>query len=254
MIHADAVKLFSSDLDNTVFGDPGAMVRFRAFWQDLPAAERPILCYNSGRLLDDQIELLADGPLPQAQFLIGGVGTEIYDVEAESRLDEYEERFFDGWDLSAIQAIVAGRWNAEPQPDRYQTPFKSSWYLMNAAPESIDELRATLAEQDLRVTVIYSSDRDLDVLPAGADKGSALAWLCERLRIDPSRVVVAGDTGNDSRMFRAIPVRGIVVGNARAELIEATRDLSVYRATAHQADGVIEGLKHFRIGSRIANQ
>jgi hydroxymethylpyrimidine pyrophosphatase-like HAD family hydrolase len=98
------------------------------------------------------------------------------------------------------------------------------------------------------VCVVYSSSRDLDVLPADANKGNALRWLAARLEIDTKDIVVAGDSGNDTSMFFVPQVNGIVVGNGRSELLEAVAGQNVYHARAHSADGVVEGLRHFGLG------
>jgi hypothetical protein len=126
-------------------------------------------------------------------------------------------------------------------------PYKSSWYLMQAGPETIKALEKQLADAGLHVTVIYSSSRDLDVLPMDTNKGAALRWLSERIGIDPAEVLVAGDTGNDASMFLLPRVRGIVVENAQPELIEAVVKRPTFNATKVMAEGVLEGLQHFGI-------
>ena len=47
------IKLFSTDLDGTLLGNPEATLRFATAWAALPAATRPLLVYNSGRLVDE---------------------------------------------------------------------------------------------------------------------------------------------------------------------------------------------------------
>src|SRR2546426_8485917 len=44
-------------------------------------------------------------------------------------------------------------------------PYKSSWYLHQAPPEVIENLKRQLADAGLEVTVVYSSMRHLDALP-----------------------------------------------------------------------------------------
>ncbi len=96
--------------------------------------------------------------------------------------------------------------------------------------------------------MVYSSSRDLDILPRAATKGGALHWLCDQLNIPLTDVVVAGDTGNDSSMFDLAGVNGIVVRNAQPELLEATIGHDhVYHARQIMADGVVEGLCHFNV-------
>lgn len=72
------LRLFSTDLDGTVVGDNDATRRFRDFWHSLPEAKRPLLVFNSGRLIDDQLALLEEVPLPQPDYIIGGVGTMLH--------------------------------------------------------------------------------------------------------------------------------------------------------------------------------
>ncbi len=83
----------------------------------------------------------------------------------------------------------------------------------------IRTLEQGLGESDLRVKVVYSSSRDLDILPANATKGGALQWLCTYLKIPLNQVLVAGDTGNDNSLFQLPGVRGIIVENAQPELL-----------------------------------
>lgn len=84
-------------------------------------------------------------------------------------------------------------------------------------------------------------------LPADADKGRALQWLCKHLSIQLNKVLVAGNTGNDNSMFRLPAVKGIVVENAHPELHEAVAHRRVYCTTRAFADGVLQGLVNFGI-------
>jgi hypothetical protein len=111
----------------------------------------------------------------------------------------------------------------------------------------MDALCRQLADAGLKVSVIYSSARDLDVLPANTSKGHALQRLSERIALPLKQVLVAGDTGNDSSMFLLPDVRGVVVENAQPELHEAVVHLPTYSATRAFADGVLQGLAHFGI-------
>ncbi|MBL9213944.1 MAG: HAD-IIB family hydrolase [Opitutaceae bacterium] len=241
------VRLLSSDLDGTLLGNPESSHRFKAAWSALSAEARPLLVYNSGRLVDDLRRFIDDGTLPPAEYLIGGVGTQVFDVRAGRGLDELRDHLADGWDLARVRAITAQFPGVRPQPDQFQHEFKSSWFLERASPAAIRELKRRLAEAGLAVKLVYSSDRDLDVLPHHATKGGALRWLCGRLGVPLDTVLVAGDTGNDASMFRLPGVRGIIVENALPELFEATVDVPTYSSRQILADGVLDGLCHYGV-------
>jgi sucrose-6F-phosphate phosphohydrolase len=241
------VRLFSTDLDGTLLGNPEASARFKAAWEALSPEARPLLVYNSGRLIDDLRQFIANGMLPEADYYIGGVGTQVFDVRAARLMAELDQHLAEGWDLDRVRELVAKFPGTRPQPDEFQHAFKSSWFLERATPGAIRELKRLLAEAGLKVKIVYSSARDLDVLPENATKGGALAWLCPRIGVPFDTVVVAGDTGNDSSMFRLPGVRGIVVENALPELFEATVDIPTYSSRKILADGVLDGLCHYGV-------
>ncbi len=242
-----SIRLFSSDLDGTLLGNPEATRRFKFAWEALDPAARPLLAYNSGRLVDDLRRFIDDGTLPAAEFYIGGVGTQIYDARAGAFLTEFHAHLRTGWDLALVRQIVGQFPGARAQPDEFQHEFKSSWFLDRAPRSAVRELRAQLALAGLEVNVVYSSSRDLDILPRHATKGGALSWLAPRLGIALDETLVAGDTGNDASMFRLPGVRGIIVENAQPELFEATVDIPIYTSRQILAEGVLDGLCHFGV-------
>lgn len=247
-----SIKLFSTDLDGTLLGNPEATQRFIAAWEALSPPERPLLVFNSGRLVDDMRELVAAGKLPQPDYYIGGVGTEICEGPNGEPLAGWQTELDRNWDRDGVHRLIESMDHTSPQPDQFQNAHKSSWYLTNAGPEGIEAIETQLAAAGLEATVVYSSARDLDILPRAATKGGALSWLCDHLGLPLSAVVVAGDTGNDSSMFQLAGVKGILVQNAQPELLEATLGHpEFYHARDIIADGVIEGLCHYGVACAV---
>lgn len=246
------IKLFASDLDHTLVGHASGARAFATTWTTLPDGHRPFLVYNTGRLVEDTRHLIKETGLPKPDFLICGVGTSIVDMRRDCVLKAFSEVLEDGWDLSKVEDVVKERLpSAKKQPGYFQTPFKSSWYAEDMAESDLRDMEEALDGAGLDVSVVYSSNRDLDVLPKMADKGNALRWLLKHLRVRAEEVLVAGDSGNDSAMFALRGVRGIIVSNAQPELIEATVGLPVFHASKVCAEGVLEGLVHHGVVADI---
>ena len=109
------IRLFSTDLDGTLLGSPEATWRFTRAWQSLNSGRRPLLVYNTGRTIMDTRALTEARDLPEPDFIIGSVGTELYD-SLYNRADDFRLQFGEGWDLERVREIVAAIPGVKEQP------------------------------------------------------------------------------------------------------------------------------------------
>lgn len=236
--------LFSTDIDGTIYDGPDSARTFSDFWNGLRSRPSPpLLAYNTGRSIDDTLKLISETHLPSPDYLIGGVGTEILHPETGQLLEDWTATLRSGWDVAKVESLVADEAEEiEQQPEECQNPFKSSWFWHGKTRQDIDRLQGRLDREGLEAQVVYSSARDLDVLPLKANKGNAIAWLAESLGVDLDRVAVAGDSGNDASMFLVDDVYGIIVSNAESSLPASVSGARIFHSARPCVEGVIEGL------------
>jgi sucrose-6F-phosphate phosphohydrolase len=237
----EAKWLFVSDVDDTLLGHNMAL---RTLAQALAkATSAMVVVYNSSRPCASLRQSILKNPdLPVPDYLIGALGTEIEYGRTGQQLFEYSLQISDHWDRERVAELAAEQ-GFTPHAADFQTPFKAS-YDVSGLDAARDMVRL-LEKEVLKAKVIFSGGKNLDLIPAGAGKNSAIQFLRQNLAMDPTCVVVAGDSGNDREMFVA-PHKGIIVANADADLKSLRAD-HIYHASAAFAGGVLEGLHYWGV-------
>jgi sucrose-6F-phosphate phosphohydrolase len=242
--------LFVTDLDNTFVGDDDDALRQL---EQLLSKHRQEygtkIVYATGRSPVLYEQLKKERNLMEPDALVLSVGTEIYLDKSDTPDPGWSKKLSQGWNREVVLSKTADFSELKPQPDTEQGKFKVSFFLEESvATRVLPQLESNLSESGLDVKLIYSSGIDLDIVPSNSDKGQAMQFLRQRWDFVSERTVACGDSGNDIALFAVGEERGILVGNAREELIQWHNENPAnhrYLAKNVCALGIIEGLKYF---------
>lgn len=244
--------LFISDLDNTLIGDDQSLENLNQKLQQSREKNGTQIVYATGRSLFLYQQLTQQKPLLSPDALIASVGTEIYlNPETETMDQDWENYLSQNWHPNKILEITKDFSELIPQPEFEQGQFKISFNLsLQALQDIVTSLKQALNEANLDVKLIYSGGKDLDIIPQEADKGLAVQFLQRKLNRSDENTIVCGDSGNDIALFDTGNPKGILVGNAQAELKQWYQNNATeyrYLAEQHYAAGIIEGLEYFNL-------
>lgn len=267
--------LLCTDLDRTLIPNgvepesSDARPRFRRF----VAHPGVTLVYVTGRHRALVQTAITEYLLPQPDYLIGDVGTSLYQVDQDrwEPLSEWQEVIGREWVGIGGPAVLARCFEdidaLRLQEPEKQGPLKLSYYT----PVAVDveqlksRMRARLTALGLMASLIWSIDEAaatglLDVLPGGATKFHAIDFLMRRLGHDASSTVFAGDSGNDLEVL-ASAIPAVLVANGHPEVRSQALRLAEQQGHAERlycarggwagmngcyGAGILEGVAHFR--------
>ncbi len=243
------LSLLVTDLDNTLVGNNEALRQLLQLLDRYRQTQGTKIVYATGRSPALYQELASSEYLLAPDALISSVGTEIYFGDVSKPDLTWANKLSHNWHRDRIVAIASHFADLELQPQSEQRPFKVSYYLSTSVAAAVlVQLQQMLEQQKLAVEIIYSGNRDLDIIPSGGNKGNAVQFLRSVWQIDEIDTVVCGDSGNDISLFKYGTERGIIVGNAQPEL-RLWHELHPvdyhYLAVADCAAGILEGLQYF---------
>lgn len=229
--------LLVSDLDGTLLGHDSSLLEFEKWSRN---AMNLRIAYATGRNLASVLECLTKTALPIPDYLITNIGTEIWEMPTARPIFQWPILDSKNWNIARIMHHMKKLADIELQPPEFQTPWKVSYYADNLLPEKLQQITEALNANDLDFELIYSGGRFLDFLPPNSHKGAAVKALVNHLGLSRERVIVAGDSGNDTTMFQQ-GFHNIMVANAQPEL-HSQEFPKTYRSKETFAAGVLEGL------------
>ena len=233
--------LMITDIDNTLIGDNDSMHRLL----NLLEQYRESIAWGvaTGRSLELTLEAMTEYDIPVPDILICSVGTEIY-YGPDLRMDKgWQQHISHRWKPEHVKSALLVLDFLTSQEAEGQRAHKISYYMENN-PDYLAEVYRRLEEEKLSCQVIYSHGQFLDILPKRASKGNAINYLKYKYEFPSSKVMVAGDSGNDEDMIRGAN-NGLVVGNHSVELEKLRGKLRVFFSRKTYAAGIVDGLVHY---------
>jgi sucrose-6F-phosphate phosphohydrolase len=241
--------LFVTDLDHTLVGNDKALVEVNEILSQHRQEYGTKIVYATGRSPVLYRELQVEKNLIEPDALVCSVGTEIYLNIGDTPDAGWSDILSPEWNRELVFSVAKSFPELAPQPDSEQRPFKVSFFLKEEfADKILPQIETKLQKYGLNIKLIYSSGIDLDIVPRSSDKGQAMQFLRQKWKFAAEQTVVCGDSGNDIALFAVGHERGIIVGNARPELLKWHTEYPAdyrYLAQGYCAGGILEGLKYF---------
>lgn len=207
------------------------------------------LVYATKLHFQDFREKISPRPVPPPAAVIAGRGSEVCSYP-EGQLDHgWINRISSHWCINTVYHILAGESDAPLKPEDAQFPFMGSCQIEDLPEERIDEIEHKLASAGIDAYCVRGPDSWLHVLPRGVDLGAAAAFVARQLGVPQQRVIVAGDSVFDARLFDH-GFFGIVLSDearvaADSEIDSLLDDEQVYIAQRQHAEGLCEGLQYW---------
>lgn len=231
--------LLATDLDHTLVGREPELRQLLKLLDHF--SNQIALVYVTGRHAKSTLELIKEENLPLPDLLISDVGTKIWHMPDWEEDEEWRKRTAMDWYPTEISQVASKFSGLCPQslPDNRRVSF-----TIENQPTTVRNFENSLLKEKLPHHLVYSSNRDLDVLPYSAGKGLALDYVVNHLAATDVQLLVAGDSGNDIDMLtRGWP--SVIVGNAQPELKRIPNSPTLFRAERDCAGGIYDAFRHF---------
>ncbi|CAF2056671.1 probable sucrose-phosphatase 1 [Brassica napus] len=254
-----------SDLDDTMVehrndNENHSLLRFNSLWEEAYRHDS-LLVFSTGRAKTMYKKLRKARPLLTPDVIVTSVGTEISYGKSMVPDENWVEIMNNKWNRGIVEEETRKFPELTLQAETEQMPHKLSFHVdKSKVKEVTKELYQRLEKRGLEIKIIFSGGIALDVLPKGGGKGQALAYLLKKLKTEgklPLNTLVCGDSGNDTELFTIPNVYGVMVSNAREELLEwyaanGKDNSNIIHACERCAGGIIEAIGHFKLGPKLS--
>lgn len=230
--------LLATDLDETFVGDQNSLKCLLSHYETLE--EAVYLAYITGRHRASVAQLIYEESLPTPDFLITDIGTVIYAGPQFEEDEDWKKRMSKEWHPDRILKTAENipGLSCQDLPNKRRVSFYSE------GPRPAKALKKALLKSGIPHNFIFSSNRDVDILPKGGGKGEALKFLIKKYADKETNVLVAGDSGNDLDMLQA-GYPAVIVSNAGPDLAVLEGNDKLFRANYPYAEGILEAWQHF---------
>ena len=244
-------QLLATDMDGTLLGHHDGLAQLKEW---LRRNHQCLFVIATGRSVHDALRELDSWGAPRPDVLIADVGSSVYEFDTRGRprlVEDWHPILQADWHRAQCQRLLDTHWALAPQDLSAQSTFKLSYViserlLAKSGRETrslVKELEQALAAAGLSARVVCSHGNLLDVLASQGGKARAVNFVRRKYGIQPSRVVTAGDSGNDLDLLREAAF-GIAVANHTRELAPLNGRSNIYWARAESAAGILEGLQY----------
>ena len=244
----DCDRILITDIDNTLIGNRDAFDNYLNYIDE--KGGEFLFGLASGRTLESMQQAIKEWGIPDPDILICSVGTEIYYNPDLVQDQDWRHHIDYKWQPEKILELIAELEGIEKQPDENQREFKLSFYYDPERSPTGEKLLTILRKNDIAARLIESHSGLLDILPIRASKGDAIRHIYMEQDIEPEKILVCGDSGNDEDMLRGNTL-GLVVNNYSQELKKLKGEPRIYFANNSYAEGIIEGIEHYNFLDNI---
>ena len=231
-------RLLVTDVDDTLTGDDEALAELLERLETTNA--KVGFGIATGRTLDEALALMAELDVRVPDVLITAGGSELHYGTHLLPDRSWERQIRYRWDREEVAEFLGKIPGLRPVAAA-STKYRLRYQLDPEEAPTLREIRRQARQEGLRVTTILDHEVYLDVVPVRASPGLAIRFFCFKWNLEPQRLLVAGDSGNDWDMLSGDTL-GVVVSNHTPELERLRGRPRVHFAKSAHARGILEGI------------